>query len=117
MITIGIDPHNDTHTAAAVEDSSGQLTTPATDAGAEVLLAWAHRFAGDGELRFALEDVRNVSGCLERFLVARAELVLRVGTRLMVRNPQIGRHLRQVGLDRRRRDRPRRRARAGPALA
>lgn len=30
------------------------------------------------------KDLRSVSGRLERFLLARAELVLRVGTRLMV---------------------------------
>jgi transposase len=87
VITIGIDPHKDTHTAAAVKDSSGQfleeLTVQATDAGAEVLHAWAHRLAGDEKVRFALEDVRNVSGRLERFLLTRSELVLRVGTRLM----------------------------------
>jgi transposase len=88
VITIGIDPHKDTHTAAAVQDSSGEfldgLTVPATDAGAELLLAWAHRLAREEELRFALEDVRNVSGRLERFLLERTEVVLRVGTRLMV---------------------------------
>lgn len=88
MITIGIDPHKDTHTAAAVQDTSGEfideLTIPATDAGAELLLAWAHRLAGEEELRFVLEDVRNVSGRLERFLLVRTEVVLRVGTRLMV---------------------------------
>jgi transposase len=88
VITIGIDPHKDTHTAAAVKDSNGEfldeLTIPATDAGAEVLLDWAHQLAGDGELRFALKDVRNVSGRLERFLLDRREVVLRVGTRLMV---------------------------------
>jgi transposase len=88
VITIGVDPHKDTHTAAAVKDASGEfideLTIPANDAGAELLLDWAHRLAGDGELRFALEDVRNVSGRLERFLLGRQESVLRVGTRLMV---------------------------------
>ena len=88
MITIGIDPHKGTHTAAAVNDATGQfleeLAVPATDAGAEQLHAWAHRLAEGEELRFALEDVRNVSGRLERFLLARSELVLRVGTRLMV---------------------------------
>lgn len=87
MITIGIDPHKHTHTAAAVEDATGQfleeLTVPATDEGAERLHAWASVLAEGGELRFALEDVRNVSGRLERFLLARSELVLRVGTRLM----------------------------------
>jgi hypothetical protein len=66
VITLGIDPHKDTHTAAAVKDMSGEfldeLTIPATDAGAELLLDWTHRLAGEDELRFALEDVRNVSG-------------------------------------------------------
>jgi transposase len=88
VITIGIDPHKGTHTAAAVNDSTGQfleeLTVPATDAGAEQLHAWAHRLAEGKELRFALEDVRNVSGRLERFLLVQGEMVLRVGTRLMV---------------------------------
>jgi transposase len=87
VITIGIDPHKHTHTAAAVEDATGQfldeLTVPATDAGAERLHAWASALAEGEELRFALEDVRNVSGRLERFLLAQQELVLRVGTRLM----------------------------------
>lgn len=73
MITIGIDPHKDTHTAAAVEDATGQfldeLTVPATDERAERLHAWATALADGGELelRFALEDVRNVSGRPERF--------------------------------------------------
>ncbi|HEY6553956.1 MAG TPA: transposase, partial [Vicinamibacteria bacterium] len=88
MITIGIDPHKGTHTAAAVNDATGQfleeLTVPATDAGAAELHTWAHRLADGEELRFALEDVRNVSGRLERFLLGRGELVLRVGTRMMV---------------------------------
>jgi len=87
VITIGIDPHKGTHTAAAVEDATGQfleeLTVPATDEGAARLHTWAHRLADGEELRFALEDVRNVSGGLERFLLAHSELVLRVGTRLM----------------------------------
>jgi transposase len=86
LITIGIDPHKGTHTAAAVDGATGQfldeLTVPATDDGAERLHAWAKALAEDGELCFALEDVRNVSGRLERFLLSRSELVLRVGTRL-----------------------------------
>jgi transposase len=86
VITIGIDPHKGTHTAAAVDGATGQFldesTVPATDEGAEHLHTWARALADDGELRFALEDVRNVSGRLERFLLSRSELVLRVGTRL-----------------------------------
>jgi transposase len=65
VITIGIDPHKDTHTAAAVEDSTGQLldelTIAGTDAGHERLRAWAHRLSKGEELRFALEDCRHVT--------------------------------------------------------
>jgi transposase len=77
----------DTHTAAAVEDSTGQLldelTIAGTDAGHECLRAWAHGLSEGEELRFALEDCRHVNGRLERFLLAHSEIILRVGTRLM----------------------------------
>jgi transposase len=87
VITIGIDPHKDTHTAAAVANASGQLlgglTVPGTEEGHRSLHAWAHELAGeDGELSFALEDCRHVNGRLERFLLGADELVLRVNTRL-----------------------------------
>lgn len=87
MITIGIDPHKDTHTAAAVSNTSGQLlgelTVPGTEEGHERLRLWAHELAGeDGKLRFALEDCRHVNGRLERALLAAGEPVLRVGTRM-----------------------------------
>lgn len=89
MITIGIDPHKDTHTAAAVEDATGrlldELTVAGNTAGHERLLSWARRLAGEDELRFALEDCRHVNGRLERFLLAAGELVLRVGTRMTAR--------------------------------
>lgn len=86
MITIGIDPHKDTHTAAAVDDATGQLldelTVPGTEAGHERLVSWAHELAGEDARRFALEDCRHVNGRLERFLVGAGETVLRVGTRM-----------------------------------
>lgn len=86
MITIGIDPHKDTHTAAAVDGASGQLlgelTVPGTDAGHARLRTWAREQAGEDELCFALEDCRHVNGRLERFLLAAGETVFRVGTRL-----------------------------------
>jgi transposase len=89
LITIGIDPHKDTHTAAAVDDATGQLldelTVSGTTAGHERLLAWAHELATGAGLRFALEDCRHVNGRLERFLVAAGEPVLRVGTRMTAR--------------------------------
>jgi len=56
LITIGIDPHKDTHTAAAVKTR-----------------------------REALEDCRHVNGRLERFLLAASEPVIRVGTRMTAR--------------------------------
>jgi hypothetical protein len=72
VITIGIDPHKDTHTAAAVEDTTGQLlgelTVPGTEEGHHRLLAWADEFApAEAKPRFALEDCRHVNGRLERF--------------------------------------------------
>ncbi|HXS34891.1 MAG TPA: IS110 family transposase [Solirubrobacterales bacterium] len=96
MITIGIDPHKDTHTAAAVNDASGQLlgelTVPGTDDGHEHLRGWAHELAGtEGGLRFALEDCRHVNGRLERFLLGAGETVLRVGTRMTARSRKTAR--------------------------
>lgn len=84
MITIGIDPHKATHTAAAVSELGRQLaeiTIGADERGQRELLAWAHDLGE--EIRFALEDCRHVNGRLERFLLASGEPVLRVGPRLM----------------------------------
>ncbi len=84
-MVIGIDPHKQTHTAAAVERATGELrgerTVKARAQGHEQLLVWAR--ALDGERLFALEDCRHVSGSLERFLLARGERVVRVPPRLM----------------------------------
>jgi transposase len=85
VITIGIDPHKDTHTAAAVEDTTGQLlgelTVPGTEEGHRRLWAWAHELTpAEAKPRFALEDCRHVNGRLERFLLGAGETVLRVGT-------------------------------------
>jgi transposase len=90
LITIGIDPHKDTHTAAAVEDATGQLlgelTVPGTEKGHERLREWAHGLApAEVKPRFALEDCRHVNGRLERSLLAGGETVLRVGTRMTAR--------------------------------
>jgi transposase len=91
VITIGIDPHKDSHTAAAVADATGQLlgelTVPGTEEGHARLRAWAHELAPDGQRpRFALEDCRHVNGRLERFLLAAGETVLRIGTRMTARS-------------------------------
>lgn len=85
MITIGIDPHKKSHTAAAVNSTTGelceQLTVSTDQAGHERLLEWARALGP--ERRFALEDCRHVSGRLERELVARGERVIRVPPKLM----------------------------------
>lgn len=80
MIVIGIDPHKGTHTASAVERTTGEVrgarTVKARERGHGALLAWARSL--DSERVWALEDCRHVSGPLERFLLARGERVVRV---------------------------------------
>ena len=121
MITIGIDPHKDTHTAAAVDDATGQLldelTVPGTDAGHQRLLAWAHELGDEHRPRFALEDCRHVNGRLERFLVAAGQDGAAGRHADDRQGPPERPHLRQVGLDRRPRSRPRRPARARSAAS
>jgi transposase len=84
MVTIGVDPHKQTHTAAAVNELGVELehkTAPARPAGNGQLLEWAR--ALDAERVWAVEDVRNVSGSLERFLIDRGEVVVRLAPQLM----------------------------------
>ena len=84
MVTIGVDPHKQTHTAAAVNPLGvevAHLTAPARPAGNGQLLRWAR--ALDSERVWAVEDVRNVSGSLERFLIDRGETVVRLAPQLM----------------------------------
>jgi transposase len=85
VIVIGVDPHKKTHTAAAVDASTGELrserTVNARRLGHEQLLAWACAL---GEKRlWALEDCRHVSVSLERFLIASGEQVVRVPPKVM----------------------------------
>jgi Transposase len=85
VITIGIDPHKRSHTAAAADAATGELvdtlTVTADPRGHARLIEWARATAH--ERRFALEDCRPVSGRLERELVARGERVVRVPPKLM----------------------------------
>jgi transposase len=80
MIVLGIDAHTKSHTVVAVEAATAELLaelTVATDReGSERLLAWAR--ALDAERLFALEDCRQVSARLERFLIAAGEGCVRV---------------------------------------
>jgi transposase len=80
VIVIGVDAHSQTHTAAAVDRVTGQrlavLEVRARAVGHERLLVWG-RELGDGRV-WAIEDCRNLSGGLERMLLAAGERVLRV---------------------------------------
>jgi transposase len=85
MIVIGSDAHKRSYTCRAIGAATGELrsseTAKATSAGHERLLAWGRAL---GEQRvWAIEDCRNVSAKLERFLLARGERVVRVPPKLM----------------------------------
>ncbi|MFZ0088135.1 MAG: IS110 family transposase [Solirubrobacteraceae bacterium] len=84
-MTIGIDPHKDTHQAVAV-DALGKLlaerAAKSTGDGFGALLEWAHGLGGEERL-WVLEDCRHVSGALERFLLDRGERVARLAPHLM----------------------------------
>ena len=85
MMVIGVDPHKQTHTAAAVEGRTAELldelTVRAREEGHERLLGWAHSL--DEDRTWAIEDCRHVSGGLERFLLRSGERVVRVPPKLM----------------------------------
>jgi transposase len=85
VIVIGVDPHKQTHTVAAVDAAFGELrgerTAKARRIGHEQLLVWARGLAE--ERLWALEDCRHVSVSFERFLLASGERVVRVPPKLM----------------------------------
>lgn len=74
-----------THTAVAVDAATGQVLSETTvtcdERGRGRLLEWARKL--HAERTFAIEDCRNVSGRLERFLLVRGERVVRVPPKLM----------------------------------
>jgi transposase len=86
MVTIGIDPHKQTHTGVAVDPLGVQVaqrTAAARRDGFGALLEWARKL--DSERVWVIEDVRHVSGSLERFLIDRGETVVRLPPRLMAK--------------------------------
>src|SRR5947209_9312464 len=84
MLTIGVDPHKQTHSAVAVDELGVKLaaaTRPARREGFGGLLAWSRVLAG--ERVWVIEDCRHVSGPFERFLLDQGETVVRLPPRLM----------------------------------
>src|SRR4051794_27499586 len=75
MIVLGADTHKRSHTVAAVAAGRGELRGGKTVAvgrrGFGALLGWARGL--DEDRVWALEDCRQVSGSLERFLIERGE--------------------------------------------
>lgn len=84
-VVIGCDPHKKSHTAVAVNAATGELvaeiTVGATDAGHLELLCWGRELGA--ERRWAVEDVRHVSGRLQRSLLGAGETVVTVPPKLM----------------------------------
>ena len=63
MLTIGVDPHKQTHTAFAVNELGvevAQRTVTVRREGFEQLLEWGRKHGA--ERSWVIEDVRNVSG-------------------------------------------------------
>jgi transposase len=84
MLTIGVDPHKQTHSGVAVDPLGVQIaqrTVAARREGFGQLVEWARKL--DSERVWVIEDVRHVSGGLERFLLDRGETVVRLPPRLM----------------------------------
>jgi len=84
MVTIGVDPHKQSHSGAAVDPLGVQVaqrTVAARREGFGQLLDWGRKL--DSERVWVIEDVRHVSGGLERFLIDRGEAVVRLPPRLM----------------------------------
>jgi transposase len=84
MLTIGIDPHKQTHSGVAVDALGVEIAQRTVTARRECfgqLLEWARKL--DSERVWVIEDVRHVSGSLERFLIDRGETVVRLPPRLM----------------------------------
>src|ERR1039458_4774695 len=84
MIVIGTDTHKQSHTAAALEEGTGRVTSDQTVRAKrrsfDDLLLWGRRL--DAQRVWAIEDCRHVSGALERFLLARGEGVVGVAPKL-----------------------------------
>ena len=90
MITIGIDPHKRSLTAAALDSNSkllGQLRVPTTAQAARQLLAWAAVWP---ERCWAVEGASGLGRPIAQLLVAAGEQVLDVPAKLAARARLLG---------------------------
>src|SRR5258708_17154296 len=88
MIVVGVDVHKHSLTAVAV-DEVGRAVAEPTVGSAHELVAWSASL--DPERLWAIEDCRQLSGALERALVAVGESLVRVPPKLMAPQRRAGR--------------------------
>jgi transposase len=84
-VTIGVDPHKASHTAATLDDHGqllGQHRFPATGTGYQRLLAWAERWP---QRCWAVEGAHRVGRSVAQQLVADGEQVVDVPAKLAAR--------------------------------
>jgi transposase len=88
MIVIGVDVHKQSLTAVAV-DELGRALAELTVGGSGELVAWSSSLAP--ERLWAVEDCRQLTGALERRLLAAGESIVRVPPKLMAPERRAGR--------------------------
>jgi hypothetical protein len=88
MIVIGVDVHKQSLTAVAV-DEVGRAVAELTVGSSAELVAWSD--ALDPETLWAVEDCRQLTGALERRLLAVGESLVRVPPKLMAPERRAGR--------------------------
>src|SRR5947208_2853695 len=88
MIVIGVDVHKQSLTAVAV-DEVGRAVAELTAGTSGELVAWSGSL--DPERLWAVEDCRQLSGALERALLAAGESLVRVPPKLMAPQRRAGR--------------------------
>lgn len=88
MVTVGIDPHKQTHTAVIIDDDGRRLgkavTVPDDPSAVTKLLGWAGKHAAGQDVSWAIEDGRGLARRLASALVAAGQSVVWVPVRLMV---------------------------------
>ncbi|WP_162605661.1 IS110 family transposase, partial [Jiangella ureilytica] len=88
MVTVGIDPHKQTHTAVIIDEDGRRLGKALTvlddPAAVAKLLAWAGKHAAGAPVTWAIEDGRGLARRLATALAAAGACVVWVPVRLMV---------------------------------
>ena len=93
MVVVGADVHKRSHTFVGVDDAARELghkTFPATTEGHRAAVRWARATFG-AELRWAVEDCRNLTARLERDLLTDGQAVVRVPPKMMAEQRRIAR--------------------------